>query len=146
MDYTIDFNAILPVVEEEVSRVASRSYSDDGSALYDGIKIVSRDEATLKRLLSDVTDVLLARFHDFVAAVSKDPNVVDFYLPDLPDYYEERIRTVLDRYVSMGIVGRWLQERGGSEFQMYLDRSEASITEAELLMVTRKKLEREAHS
>lgn len=146
MKYDIDFDKILPVVEEEVSRVASRSYSDDGSALYDGIRIVSRDEETLRRLHGDVTDVLLAKFHSFVASVFKEPNVIEFYLPDLPDYYEERIKTVLDRFVSMGIVGRWLQERGGSEFQMYLERSEASIAEAELLMLTRKKLEREARS
>lgn len=141
MEYTVDSEKIMAVVEEEVSRVASRSYSDDGSALYDGIRTISRDKDTLYRMLSDMFVVIMSRFRLFLSEMSE--NAIAFALPDLPDYLEERIVSCLNRFIAMGIVAKWLEEKGITESGIYQERSTTAINEAELLMMTRKPIARE---
>ena len=142
MEFKINRNSINTVVEEEISRVASRTYTDNGEALYDKIRIISRDAATIERLLTDVTNTLLSRFRILVSLEDNDKDKIIFNLPDLSEHFEDRIETVLDRYLSMGVVGKWLQELGNAEAAMYLERANASINEAELLMLTRMPVKR----
>ena len=54
MEYKIEYNTIMTIVEEEVSREAGQAFSEDGTSLYDGIRMVSRDEAKKKRMMSEV--------------------------------------------------------------------------------------------
>lgn len=54
MEFKIEYNTIIGIVEEEVSREAAQAYSTDGSSLYDGLRMVSRDEEKKKRLMSEV--------------------------------------------------------------------------------------------
>lgn len=142
MEYTINHSSIKAAVDEEVSRVASRSYAEDGASLYDGIRLVSRDEATLGRLVEDVVNILISRFRIFVSLDILQKDRITFNLPDLSEDSEDRIETMLDRFLSMGVVGRWLQEKGSPESAMYLERADASINEAELLMMTRRPVQR----
>lgn len=142
MEYKVNYNSIKAVVEEEISRVASRSYSNDGVALYDNIRLVSRDEDTLKRFLTEAANVLFSRFRLFISFSSTDISLVILNLPDLPNGFEDQIKNILDRYLSLSIVGRWLQECRNEESAMYIDRANVSINEAELLMMTRMPVKR----
>lgn len=54
MEFKIEYDTILTIAEEEVSREASQAYSEDGSSLYDGLRMISRDEAKRKRMMSEV--------------------------------------------------------------------------------------------
>lgn len=54
MEYKIEYDKIMSVVEEEVAREGAQAYSEDGSSLYDGIRLLSRDEEKKKRLMSEV--------------------------------------------------------------------------------------------
>lgn len=54
MEYKIEYTTIEPIVEEEVSREAAQAYSEDGASMYDGIRMISRDESKKKRIMSDV--------------------------------------------------------------------------------------------
>lgn len=54
MEFKIEYEKIMPIVEEEVSREGAQAYSEDGSSLYDGIRMISRDEEKKKRLMSEV--------------------------------------------------------------------------------------------
>lgn len=66
MDYTIDSSTIFPIVEEEVSREASQAYSADGVSLYDGIKMISRDEAKKKRMMSEALAAIKIQCNRFL--------------------------------------------------------------------------------
>lgn len=140
MEYKIEHDTIMDIVKEEISRVASRSYSEDGSPLYDGLRLVSRDYDTLDRLLGDMFNTLVSRFRNFVAPGTLCTDEVVFNLPDLSD--NDYITSLLDRFLSMGIVGKWLQEKGNGESAMYLERANAILGEAELLMMTRMPVQR----
>ena len=54
MEFNIEYNTIMAIAEEEVSREASQAYSADGTSLYDGIRMLSRDEDEKKRMMSEV--------------------------------------------------------------------------------------------
>lgn len=54
MEFKIEYNTIMTLAEEEVSREASQAYSEDGGSLYDGLRMVSRDEEKKKRMMSEV--------------------------------------------------------------------------------------------
>lgn len=54
MKFNIEYNAIMAIAEDEVSREASQAYSEDGTSLYDGLRMISRDEDKKKRMMSEV--------------------------------------------------------------------------------------------
>lgn len=54
MEYQIEYNAIMKIVEEEVSREGAQAVTADGVSLYDAFRMVSRDEDKKKRLMSQV--------------------------------------------------------------------------------------------
>ena len=54
MRFKIDYDNIIAIVEEKVSREGAQAYSADGVSLYDGIRMISRDEAEKKRMMSEV--------------------------------------------------------------------------------------------
>lgn len=66
MQYKIEYDTIKPTVEEEVSREAEQAYAEDGDSLYDGIRMVSRDEDKLKRLMSEVLVTIKMQCNRFV--------------------------------------------------------------------------------
>jgi hypothetical protein len=141
MEYPINHETIMAVVEEEVSRVAARSYSSDGVALYDAIRISSRDKDTLGRLMADMAGVIKSRFRLFVTVMPDGS--LSFRLPDLPEHLQGSIAEELDRFISMGVVAKWLEEKKNDQAGVYMERATASINEAELLMMTRKPIARE---
>ena len=54
MEFNIDYDKIIAIVKERVSREAAQAYSADGASLYDGIRMLSRDEDEKKRMMSEV--------------------------------------------------------------------------------------------
>lgn len=54
MKFNIEYNTIMAIAEEEVSREAAQAYSEDGTSLYDGLRMISRDEDKKKRMMSEV--------------------------------------------------------------------------------------------
>ena len=54
MEFKIEYDKIIAIVEEKVSREASQAYSADGTSLYDGIRMLSRDESEKQRMMSEV--------------------------------------------------------------------------------------------
>lgn len=135
MEYTINASTLKEAIEEEISRVASRSVSADGVSLYDSVKITSRDRGTIERMIEDMESVLMSRFRDFTSFVAE--HSITLNLPDLPCGYEDKIEAELNRAVTMGVVAYWLEERNVQESANYLARSNRSLDKAELLMITR---------
>lgn len=54
MEFNIEYSTIMAIAEEEVSREASQAYSAEGESLYDGLRLISRDEEKKKRMMSEV--------------------------------------------------------------------------------------------
>lgn len=54
MEFKIEYDKIIAIAAEDVSREGAQAYSEDGVSLYDAIRMVSRDEAKKKRLMSEV--------------------------------------------------------------------------------------------
>ena len=51
MEIQFTKQSLIGIINEDVSRLAARSYAEDGSSLYDGIKITSRDSGVQERML-----------------------------------------------------------------------------------------------
>ena len=66
MQYKIEYDTIKPIIEEEISREGAQAYSDEGVSLYDGIRLISRDEAKMKRLMSEVLVAIKMQCNRFV--------------------------------------------------------------------------------
>ena len=140
MKYIIDDNALMENVKEEISRVGLRSYSTEGISLYDGIKVTSRDNNTLNRIMSSLKTRIISRFRFFID--SSSDSIINFNLPDLPSGYDESIIQELNTFLTMGVVAVWLEEKGVEESKNYLARSLASLETAENLLTTRSQLMR----
>ena len=75
MEFKIEYDKIIAIAAEDVSREGAQAYSDDGVSLYDAIRMVSRDEAKKKRLMAEVlvsVRVLCNRLVRHVAAIADD--------------------------------------------------------------------------
>lgn len=54
MEYSIEYSKIIDIIKDEASREGAQAYSEDGGSLYDAFRILSRDEAKMKRMMSEV--------------------------------------------------------------------------------------------
>jgi hypothetical protein len=54
MEYSIEYSKIIDIIKDEASREGAQAYSEDGDSLYDAFLILSRDEAKMKRMMSEV--------------------------------------------------------------------------------------------
>lgn len=53
MEINFKISDLVEIITEDVSRLAARSYAEDGSSLFDGIKLTSRDTGVLGRMLEE---------------------------------------------------------------------------------------------
>lgn len=53
MEINLKISDLVEIITEDVSRLAARSYAEDGSSLFDGIKLTSRDTGVLGRMLEE---------------------------------------------------------------------------------------------
>ena len=74
MEYRIEYDKIMEIVEEEVSREGAQAVSADGISLYDSIRMVSRDEGKRKRLMAEVLAAIKSQCNRFISNVSFDQN------------------------------------------------------------------------
>jgi hypothetical protein len=70
MEYQIDYDAIMAIVKEKVSKEAAQAYSEDGSSLYDGIRMTSRDIAEMKRIMPEVLAAIKMQCNRFIRHVA----------------------------------------------------------------------------
>ena len=66
MEYKIEYDTIVAIAEEEVSREGMQAYSEDGASLYDGIRMISRDEDKKKRIMSEVLALVQEQCNRFI--------------------------------------------------------------------------------
>lgn len=66
MIISIDIEQLKATIEEETSRVAARSYAEDGSSLYDAIVIKSRDNDSIDRKITEAATTVRSAAERFI--------------------------------------------------------------------------------
>lgn len=64
MEIKFNISDLIDIINEEVDRLAARSYSEDGGSMFDGIKITSRDARVQERIFEE-RDARLRSFLTF---------------------------------------------------------------------------------
>lgn len=146
MEYCITHEALIELVKEEVSRIADRAYAEDGTSLYDAIRIIDKDSATIKRMIADASSVIFERFRDYLVAPAGGTVVssetFNFYLPDMAEEQEPIAKAELQRFLSLQVVALWLKERYTQEYESYLERATTALDKAARALFTRKRVTR----
>lgn len=73
VDISITNTELTEAINQAVSRIAAGTYSEDGSSLYDGLKITSRDASVIEKIIDEALIILqssLGRFVDYVEATT----------------------------------------------------------------------------
>ena len=146
MEYGITHEVLIELVKEEVSRIADRAYAEDGTSLYDAIRIIDKDSATIKRMIADASSVIFERFRDYIVAPTSGTAVpsetFNFYLPDMAEEQEPVAKAELKRFLSLQIVAMWLKERYAQEYESYLERATTALDKAARALFTRERITR----
>lgn len=150
MEYTLSFSKLYPLIDEDISRVAAASYSENGDALYDAITLRSTDEDTIRRLLEDAFSMLITRFSDLLTHPDKtgtnpaatDPDTLDFYVPDFETSKEADLTREIDRFLSSQVVATYLVSHAPNYAQEYGTRSESSLNKIAVILKTRRRIVR----
>ena len=137
MTYTVDNTTITNLITEEVSRVATSAYSDNGTSLYDSVVIHSRDADSVSRLIKDGIDAVVRRTAD-ICTVIPSPLALSFYTPDMDTTKESAVGQEITRAITLGAVSTWLSEKLPARAKEYSDRAIAALNIAVGLMKTRK--------
>lgn len=66
MEFKITESDLMAAVEEIISRAAARNYSEDGAALYDGLRLVSRDRNIMEKLVSEASAIMKGMCNRFL--------------------------------------------------------------------------------
>lgn len=140
MEYVIEKTTLYDLIDEEVSRMADRAYAEDGSSLYDAIRILDRDADTVDRMISDSVSVLASRFRDVIAPVAEEPSVsLSLYLPDMEDSMQPVAERELTRFLVMQTVALWSQEKFAQQYEGYVALATSALEKAERALFTRRR-------
>lgn len=113
----IEFNIseLVEIISEDVSRLAARSYSEDGTSLYDGIKLTSRDTSVLERMLEE-RDARLRDILAFCLGDSEDgdccPFVYNLLLNGVKNSTLTSLRVLMRKYLTEGVLFDWYTKHG----------------------------------
>lgn len=139
MKYTVDIDAILPMVEKEVSRAASSSYDDEGSSLYDAYKLLARDTDTIKEYIGDAVSTIFVRLFDIVTRSETEGKLMmEFNVPDFDASMENEVIKELNRYITLMTCCSWFEEKGATLSENYEKRAIKALDKAHVLLKSRK--------
>lgn len=147
MYYTINYTALWPLIDEEVSRVADNSYTEQGVSQYDLIHLTSRDRDTVQRLIDDAVSKIVAREGDICKYAPQaiingnDTTVVArllFYVPDMDTSSEGEVTKELTRYIVFYVTASHLGEKRPERAQQYITLAQSALDKAVILLKTRK--------
>ena len=114
MKITFEISAIMDIIKEDASRLGARSYSEDGVSLYDGIRITSRDENVLSRMLEE-RDARLRELLIFClnpAGVADKTLDYDFLDTEVNPSISSPLKVLLRKYLTDGVLCDWYIRQG----------------------------------
>lgn len=117
-------------IKREVSYIANRSYSEDGTSLYDAIRYVSRDDSLIGEAIKSAVAVVEQSLYRFATNTSDDTNAYKFTVTD--GRRASGNKTMLGKYIEDAVhklsVARYLRLKGVEvEAQKYEQGASADI-------------------
>ena len=114
MDIEIIIKDFLASVDEEISRTAGMTYDENGASLYDGLKKTSRDDNTLKKILSEALAVLqgsIARFLEDVE-ITSEKIVIEITMTERRRRAKEHIvTTMINSSLAKLVIAKYFSEK-----------------------------------
>lgn len=145
MYYLIDKDNLYDRIDEEVSRVADESYTENGQSSYDSIVLTSRDRDLVERHIDDAVTSFVRRAFDIC---KYSPEMEDdeptgrmqlfFYVPDLDETMEDTIKEEISRYITLYAAAMVFESRHVASVPQYGERITASLDRAIALLKSRK--------
>lgn len=129
--YYINKKKILPVIEREISRVAAAAFSEDGTPLFDAIKLTSRDEAVVSEMIDDAATAMLTRLSDIATYTS---GLFEFDIPEERTHDIMTIGKVIDRFIVMNVCSAWMIQKHIAKAEEYGARSTDALNKVERLL------------
>lgn len=129
--YYINKNKILPLIEREISRAAASAFGEDGTPLYDAIRITSRDEETLKDMIDDAMTAMLTKLSD-IATLSS--GMFEFDIPEERTHDITTIGKAIDRFIVMNVCSAWMIQKYVAKAEEYGARSTDALNKIERLL------------
>lgn len=132
MEYRIEYDEIMAIVEEEVSREAGQAVTAEGVSLYDDIRMVSRDEKKKRRLMAEAMATVKGMCNRFVrhAELSEEgPESFVFELDVTPRRItgkEVSLQTLLSNLTVNLILNRYFASKNLSDIATKYDSLAAS--------------------
>lgn len=117
-------------IKREVSYIANRSYSEDGTSLYDAIRYVSRDDSLIGEAIKSAVAVVEQSLYRFG---KNEAETDDAYRFDIPDGRRASANeSMLSQYVADAVlelsVAKYLRLKGIEvEAQKYEERASGNI-------------------
>lgn len=144
MEFKITTAELISEISEIISRAAGRSYSTEGDALYDGLRLVSRDSNTLNGFITESLATIKSMCHRFLDYEAEE---TDGELAVIMALTERRrrgkadiIEPLLRNALAQMVVSKYFIEKDQTELAQKHD-SQAS---ADLLMVQHNLYEKSA--
>lgn len=142
MDYEINYIELGNLIGEEVSHIANEAYDQDGNSLYDGIRIISADTATVNRLMRDAITALVKRTEDICTPFPEGTETdefgretktlprLEFDVPDFDFFFEDAVNDEITRYITLNAIAVWCQSRYPAKVEEYANRGQAAMDKA----------------
>ena len=145
MYYLIDKDNLYDRIDEEVSRVADESYTENGQSSYDSIVLTSRDRDLVERHIDDAVTSFVRRAFDickYSPEMEGDEPTgrmqLFFYVPDLDETMEDTIKEEISRYITLYVAAMVFESRHVASVPQYGERITASFDRAIALLKSRK--------
>lgn len=132
--YQIDKEALTESVIQEISKVASVTYTPEGVSMYDTVMPVSSDRPTLDNALDSAVTTIVTRFID---VATPEEESIGFTLPDIIEENKTKATETLNRYIVESVVAEWMIRRLPNKAEEYAKKAEFSIKRAASLLKTR---------
>lgn len=129
--YYVNKKKMLPLIQREVSRVAGSAVAEDGTPLYDGIVITSRDTDTVNDMIDDAMSALLTRLSD-IATLSS--GLFEFNVPEERTHDMTIVGKAIDRFIVMNVTSAWMIQKYPVKAEEYGARSTDALGKVERLL------------
>ena len=124
---------LLELVREEVSRLGAVMATEQGASLYDALRITSRDEDAIARMISEAKSTMKTQCHRFLTHTKSDStDSVIFSLNGSErrfDGKQDIITTYLQQIMTNMVVLKYLQSKTLSEAAKSYDEKAAAMIE-----------------
>lgn len=129
MDIEIIIKELMDSVDEEIARIAAGSYDENGASLYDGLKKTSRDENTMKKILSEALAIVqgsIVRFVEY-AQITADKIIIQMIMSERRRRAKEHIiYTMIHSSLAKLVVAKYFSEKQQTELAAKFDNLAAA--------------------